>query len=88
MNVTTVSNFRKNTKQYFDQVADDQQILILARSNGTAVAMISLEMFNQLDATAYLNSSPANRRKLLESLEQARAAKFTPKTAKELKIDD
>ncbi|MGH7195656.1 MAG: type II toxin-antitoxin system Phd/YefM family antitoxin [Candidatus Saccharimonadales bacterium] len=84
MNVATISQFRKNTKKYFDQVSSDQDIVILTRSNGASVAMISMDMFNRLDATDYLNSSSANRRHLLESLEQARAGKFIPKTIDEL----
>jgi antitoxin YefM len=84
MNVTSISNLRKNTKKYFDQVANDQEIVIVGRANGGSVVLVSLDMYNQLDATEYLNSSKANRLRLLHSIEQARAGKVIPKTPEEL----
>ena len=84
MNVTTISDLRKNTKKYFDQVADNQDVLIVARANGKSVALVSMDMYNKLDATEYLNSTAANRLRLLQSLEQARAGKVIPKTIQEL----
>lgn len=76
MNVTSISDFRKNSRQYFDEVIDNQDILILTRSDGQTVVMMPLAQYNSLTETDYLNSSPANRRHLLESMAQLRAGQL------------
>lgn len=47
---TTQSNFRKHLKDYLDQVNDDNQTVLIARSNQRAVAVISQEQLNTLFA--------------------------------------
>lgn len=45
---TTQSDFRKNIKEYLDQVNDDGQMLLIARSHQRAVAVISQDKLNLL----------------------------------------
>ena len=45
---TTQSNFSKHLKDYLDQVNDDNQTVLIARSNQRAVAVISQEQLNTL----------------------------------------
>lgn len=76
MNVTTISKFRKNAKEYFDQVIDTQDVLLLTRSDGQTVVVMTLDQYNSKAETDYLNSSPANRKHLEKSLASARAGKL------------
>ncbi len=85
MNVTTISQLRKNAKQYLDKVVNDQDILVVARSNGQSVIVMPLEQYNAMSETEYLNASPANRRRLEKSMAEAGAGKFIEKTIEELK---
>lgn len=85
MKVTSISDFRKDAKKYFDQVINDQDILVIARSNGQSIVAMALEKYNSMTETDYLNSNPANRQHLEEGMAQARAGKTTKKTIEELR---
>ena len=61
MNVTSISNFRKDAKAYFDQVIDDQDVLLITRNDGQTVVVMTLDQYNSQVETDYLNSSPANQ---------------------------
>jgi antitoxin YefM len=76
MNVTTISKFRKAAKSYFDQVIEDQDILLITRSDGKKVVVMTLDQYNAENETAYLNSSPANRKHLEKSIASARAGRL------------
>ncbi|MBP6962461.1 type II toxin-antitoxin system Phd/YefM family antitoxin [Candidatus Saccharibacteria bacterium] len=73
MNVTSISNFRKNAKAYFDQVIDDKDILLITRNDGQTVVVMTLDQYNSQAETDYLNSSTANRKHLEKSIASARA---------------
>lgn len=75
MNVTTISKFRKNTKDYFDQIIEDKDTLLITRNDGQAVVVMTLDDYNSKIETDYLNSRQANRKHLEESIAQARAGK-------------
>lgn len=75
MNVTTISKFRKNTKDYFDQVIEDKDTLLITRSDGQTVVVMTLDDYNSKIETDYLNSSEANRKHLEKSIAQAHAGK-------------
>ena len=75
MNVTTISKFRKNAKNYFDQVIDDQDVLLISRNDGQVVVVMTLDQYNSKAETDYLNSSSANRKHLEKSIADARSGK-------------
>ena len=75
MNVTTVSKFRKDAKKYFDQVIEDQDVLVITRSDGKTTVMMTLDQFNSTAETEYLLQSPANAEHLRKSLADAHAGK-------------
>lgn len=77
MNVTTISKFRKNAKNYFDQVIEDKDTLLITRNDGQTVVVMTLDDYNSKVETDYLNSSPANRKHLEKSIADARAGKVT-----------
>jgi antitoxin YefM len=78
MNITTVSNFRKDAKKYFDQVIEDQDVLVITRSDGQTTVMMTLEQYNSTAETEYLLRSPANAQRLRKSLADAHAGKTSP----------
>ncbi|WP_251576290.1 type II toxin-antitoxin system Phd/YefM family antitoxin [Limosilactobacillus agrestimuris] len=45
---TTQSDFRKHIKDYLDQVNEDEQTVLVARSNQRTAAIISQEQLNAL----------------------------------------
>ena len=75
MNVTSISKFRKDTKAYFDQVIDDKDVLLITRSDGQTVVVMTLDQYNSQVETDYLNSSEANRKHLEKALADARAGR-------------
>lgn len=64
MLTTTMSNFRKDIKKYFDSVTQDYETLIINRGDDTAVVIISLEEYNALTATQHELSSVTNGQRL------------------------
>jgi antitoxin YefM len=76
MNVTTISKFRKNAKDYFDQIIADNDTLLITRNDGQTVVVMTLDDYNSKVETDYLNSSEANRKHLEKSIAQARAGKI------------
>ena len=67
----TASEARKNLFPLIEQVNDDRTPVEIMSRRGNAVLM-SREDYDALEETAHLLRSPANARRLLESLVQAR----------------
>lgn len=70
MDAITYSDARANLAKTMDRVCDDHAPVVITRKNGGAVVMLSLRDYEGLEETAYLLSSPANARRLLESVEE------------------
>ncbi len=68
----TASEARKNLFPLIEQVNLDRVPVEITSKRGDAV-LISIDDYRALEETAYLLRSPANVRRLLESLDQARA---------------
>lgn len=68
----TASEARKNLFPLIEQVNQDRTPIEITSKRGDAVLM-AVDDYRALEETAYLLRSPANVRRLLESLEQARA---------------
>jgi antitoxin YefM len=64
MITTTISNFRKDIKKYFNQVNDNFETLIINRGKDSGVVVISLEEYNSLCATQYEMSTKTNEQRL------------------------
>ncbi len=67
----TASEARKNLFPLIEQVNEDHTAVEITSRRGNAVLM-SREDYDALQETAYLLRVPANARRLLESLYQAR----------------
>jgi antitoxin YefM len=68
----TVSESRKNLLRLIEQVNDDRQPIEVRSKRGDAV-LLSRADYDALTETAFLLRVPANARRLLESVAQARS---------------
>jgi antitoxin YefM len=68
----TASEARRNLFPLIEQVNQDRIPIEITSKRGDAV-LLSVDDYRALEETAYLLRSPANVRRLLESLDQARA---------------
>ncbi|HEX8079258.1 MAG TPA: type II toxin-antitoxin system prevent-host-death family antitoxin [Jatrophihabitans sp.] len=66
----TASEARKNLFPLIEQVNDDRTPIEITSRRGDAVLMSRAD-YDALEETAHLLRSPANARRLLESLQQA-----------------
>lgn len=66
----TASDARKNLFPLIEQVNDDRTPIEITSRRGDAVLMSRAD-YDALEETAHLLRSPANARRLLESLQQA-----------------
>jgi antitoxin YefM len=73
MKIASISNFRKDLKRYVDEIDQDQEPLVVTRGDNVSVVVIPLNTFNSYSETGYLLRSPANAKRLLKSIENARA---------------
>jgi antitoxin YefM len=75
MLTTTLSDFRKDIKSYFDQIIENVDILIINRGKDTGVVIMSLEEYNSLKSTQHELSSRKNQQRLDESIQELRSGK-------------
>ena len=61
---------RKNFASTMNRVCDDHDPIIVTRKNDKSVIIISLEDYESLKETAYLQQSPKNAERLLQSIEE------------------
>ncbi len=64
MLTTTISDFRKDIKSYFDKVSKNFETLIINRGKDNGVVIISLDEYNSLLATNHELSSAKNEQRL------------------------
>lgn len=75
MKIASTSKFRKDIKRYIDEIDQDQEPLVVTRSDNVSVVVLPLATYNSYAETDYLLRSPANAKRLQRSIEQARAGK-------------
>lgn len=68
MNAISYTAARENLASTMDRVCSDHTPVIITRNRDQSVVMLSLEDFESLEETAYLLRSPANAKRLLESI--------------------
>ena len=70
MDAINYTTARKNFAKTMDKVCDDHEPVIITRENAKPVVMMSLEDYNAIEETAYLLSSPANAKRIRESMKE------------------
>ena len=68
MRTINFSEARSNLKAVLDQVVDDADVTVITRRDADDVVVMSLDSWNSWRETLHLMSSPANAKRLLESI--------------------
>ncbi len=82
---TTYTRLRDNLASVLDQVANDQEVVIVRRRGAPDVALIPAEELTGLMETAHLLRSPANAKRLLRARRRAERGKGAPSTVDQLR---
>jgi antitoxin YefM len=75
MQTLSVSETRANLKSVLDRVVADKAPIAITRQKGEGVVMISQSEWESIEETLYLLRSPANAKRLLESIAELDAGK-------------
>ena len=70
MRTANFTEFRRNLSHYLDSIIEDSDKVIIPRSGGKGVVVMSLDEYNALAETEYLMSSPAMMREIREAQRQ------------------
>ncbi|MBC7653543.1 MAG: type II toxin-antitoxin system Phd/YefM family antitoxin [Oligoflexus sp.] len=70
MLTTTISDFRKDIKTYFDKFSKNFETLIINSGKDNGVVIISLDEYNSLLATNYELSSLKNEQRLDSAIQK------------------
>ena len=79
MLTTTLSDFRKDIKHYFDKVTQNVETLIINRGKDNGVVIMSLAEYNSLCATRHELTSKLNEKRLDSAIDKLRKGKSTRK---------
>lgn len=75
MQITTVSDFRKNIKTYLDKVVENFETLIINRGKESGIVVMSLQEYNSLMATNHELSSRKNELRLDSAIDKLKGGK-------------
>lgn len=75
MKTVSYTESRANYAQVLDDVTNNREEVIITRAGHEPVVMVSLADYESLRETAYLLCSPANARRLLNSIENLERAR-------------
>lgn len=74
-----LTEFRQNIATYYDAVIESRAPLHVTRQGAESVVVIAEEEFESMQETLHLLSTPANARRLRESLDQLRQGELIEK---------
>lgn len=80
MRTISYSEARQNLSATMMKAVEDHAPILITRQNGEACVLMSLEEYNSLEETAYLLRSPANARRLMDSIDSLNQAKERKRT--------
>ena len=75
MNTISYTTARANLAKLMEQVCSNHLPVIITRKQEASVVIISLEDYQALEETLYLLRSPANARRLLDSIAELETGK-------------
>jgi antitoxin YefM len=70
MRVVNYTEFRNNLAESLNAVNNDKEIVVVSRSKGKNVVVMSLEEYNAIQETLHLISSKANQKRLDAAIEE------------------
>jgi antitoxin YefM len=76
VSTASYTEFRQNMATFMDRVCDDHEVLHVTRQKARTVVVIAEDEYAGLAETAHLLRSPANARRLFESIVDADAGEF------------
>jgi antitoxin YefM len=79
MLTTSISDFRKDIKRYFDKVTQNFETLIINRGKDNGVVIMSLAEYNSLCSTQHELSSNENEKRLDAAIEKLKSGKSSNK---------
>ena len=68
MRVKNITEFRKSMKETFDEINENQETVVISRSEDRDIVMLSLKNYNSIQETLYQMSSPRNMDRLTEAV--------------------
>jgi len=68
MRVVNYSEFRAHLAENLNAVNDNEEIVIVSRTQGKNVVVMDLDEYNSILETLHLTSTKANRKRLEESI--------------------
>ena len=80
MQITTVSEFRKDIKTYLDRVVKNVETLIINRGKDAGIVVMSLQEYNSLMATNHELSSRKNELRLDSAINKLKRGKTFEKS--------
>ena len=80
MLTTSISDFRKDIKRYFDKVTQNFETLIINRGKDNGVVIMSLTEYNSLCATQHELSSKENEKRLDAAIDKLKSGNSSIKT--------
>ncbi|NLG54953.1 MAG: type II toxin-antitoxin system prevent-host-death family antitoxin [Rhodococcus sp.] len=78
MKTMSYTESRARYAEVLDSVVNDREEIVITRAGHESVVIVSLEDYESLRETAYLMRSPANARRLLDSMERLEAGRGQP----------
>lgn len=75
MKVMTYSQSRAHYAETLDSVIDDREEVVITRAGHESVVIIPLDEYESMKETEYLRRSPANARRILESIKELEAGR-------------
>lgn len=75
MLTTTLSDFRKDIKRYFDQISQNFETLIINRGKDSGIVIMSLAEYNSLKSTHHELSSKVNEERLDAAIQKLKSGK-------------
>ncbi len=82
---TTYTRLRERLASVLDQVANDQEVVIVRRRGAKDVALVPAAELTSLVETAHLLRSPRNAKRLLAALRRATRRKGRPESLDKLR---
>ena len=69
MKVKNITEFRRSMKETFDEINENQETIVIARSEDRDIVMLSLKNYNSIQETLYQMSNKKNWDRLNEAVE-------------------